>query len=517
MAELRAMPIWQILASNLNLAAGWKIYTYEAGSAGDPAYEKSTYQDTAGSTPHTNPIIMDARGDKTIYWSGNYYLKITDENDVTIWTLDNFGASSSTTSQDINGSFELDSDGDGIPDNWTLTAYTGATFARASTKQDDGGYSLRADDAGNGGGVALSDIFRYCTPAQDIGVEWALICSSATTRQLLEIYWYDEAQAQLAGGSASTTLYDASSGNPTTWTKYYYTTTPPAGAYYYKIRITLCHASAAANGAWAAADSVWAGPPEVRHILSTIGDIIYASAANTPARKAIGSTGQVLQVSGGLPAWGDPELPISSLTAETAPEYGADYLPVYDNSAAANRKMLISDVVDSVPGSWVLVGRTTLVGGETSVTIAGLTNAYSKYKFRVHNLNYNSGTQYVFVQPTVAGTPITTNNSYGIARLSPGASPSWTLTGSAGLSAFDPYCPVVAGSPYRTTMDIEMVDCIGETTRVFYATCHVLGYVVTSIGHFLNANANTYDGVNFIPSVGTFQADEIFEVWGYKD
>jgi hypothetical protein len=39
-------------------------------------------------------------------------------------------------------------------------------------------------------------------------------------------------------------------------------------------------------------------------LVTTTGDIIYASAANTPARLGIGSTGQVLKVSGGVPAWG---------------------------------------------------------------------------------------------------------------------------------------------------------------------------------------------------------------------
>jgi hypothetical protein len=38
-------------------------------------------------------------------------------------------------------------------------------------------------------------------------------------------------------------------------------------------------------------------------LLTTTGDIIYASGANTPARRAIGTTGQVLTVSGGLPTW----------------------------------------------------------------------------------------------------------------------------------------------------------------------------------------------------------------------
>jgi hypothetical protein len=38
-------------------------------------------------------------------------------------------------------------------------------------------------------------------------------------------------------------------------------------------------------------------------LLTTTGDTIYASGASTPARLGIGSTGQVLTVSGGLPVW----------------------------------------------------------------------------------------------------------------------------------------------------------------------------------------------------------------------
>jgi hypothetical protein len=40
-----------------------------------------------------------------------------------------------------------------------------------------------------------------------------------------------------------------------------------------------------------------------KSLLTTTGDVIYASAANTPARLGIGSTGQVLTVAGGVPTW----------------------------------------------------------------------------------------------------------------------------------------------------------------------------------------------------------------------
>jgi hypothetical protein len=39
-------------------------------------------------------------------------------------------------------------------------------------------------------------------------------------------------------------------------------------------------------------------------LTTTTGDLIYASSANTPARLGIGTSGQVLTVSGGIPAWG---------------------------------------------------------------------------------------------------------------------------------------------------------------------------------------------------------------------
>lgn len=41
-------------------------------------------------------------------------------------------------------------------------------------------------------------------------------------------------------------------------------------------------------------------------ILTTTGDMFVASAAATPARLGIGSTGQVLTVAGGVPSWASP-------------------------------------------------------------------------------------------------------------------------------------------------------------------------------------------------------------------
>jgi hypothetical protein len=54
-------------------------------------------------------------------------------------------------------------------------------------------------------------------------------------------------------------------------------------------------------------------------LLTTTGDIIYASAANTPARLGIGTTGQVLTVAGGVPTWAAPAASLSGITLSSTP------------------------------------------------------------------------------------------------------------------------------------------------------------------------------------------------------
>jgi len=49
-------------------------------------------------------------------------------------------------------------------------------------------------------------------------------------------------------------------------------------------------------------------------LTTTTGDTIYASAANTPARLGIGSTGQILTVAAGLPSWAAAATPTKSWT-----------------------------------------------------------------------------------------------------------------------------------------------------------------------------------------------------------
>jgi len=65
---------------------GGKVYTYAAGTTTPLA----TYTTAAASTPNANPVILDSRGEASIFFSAaNYKIVVKDSLDSTIWTQDN--------------------------------------------------------------------------------------------------------------------------------------------------------------------------------------------------------------------------------------------------------------------------------------------------------------------------------------------------------------------------------------------------------------------------------------------
>jgi len=81
-------PRAQFFGSDGKPLVGGKVYTYAAGTSTPQA----TYTDTAGTVPNTNPIILDARGEAVIFWSGSYKVTLKTSADVTIYTQDNVTA-----------------------------------------------------------------------------------------------------------------------------------------------------------------------------------------------------------------------------------------------------------------------------------------------------------------------------------------------------------------------------------------------------------------------------------------
>ena len=68
---------------------GGKLYTYASGTT----VPLATYTDDTGNTANTNPVILDSRGEASV-WIGpsKYTFVLEDANDNLIWTADGVGA-----------------------------------------------------------------------------------------------------------------------------------------------------------------------------------------------------------------------------------------------------------------------------------------------------------------------------------------------------------------------------------------------------------------------------------------
>ena len=66
--------------------AGGRLYTYAAGTTTPLA----TYSDQAGTVPNANPVVLDARGEATVFWAASAYkAELRSAADAVIWTQDN--------------------------------------------------------------------------------------------------------------------------------------------------------------------------------------------------------------------------------------------------------------------------------------------------------------------------------------------------------------------------------------------------------------------------------------------
>lgn len=85
MATILPVARQQYFGSDGQPLVGGLVYTYLAGTS-TPA---PTWVDAAKSALNTNPIVLDARGEATVFWEGQYKVELRDELDNLIWTVDN--------------------------------------------------------------------------------------------------------------------------------------------------------------------------------------------------------------------------------------------------------------------------------------------------------------------------------------------------------------------------------------------------------------------------------------------
>lgn len=142
------------------LTAG-KVYAYAAGTT----TPKNTYTDSAGTTPATNPIILDAYGRAQIYADGAYKFLIKDSSDATLYTWDNLYFSRVTTATsswpDIYGGTSSGSaNAITVTVPLSLTSYSaGQQFSLISNQTVSGATTLNVN------GIGAVSVVKYDTGA----------------------------------------------------------------------------------------------------------------------------------------------------------------------------------------------------------------------------------------------------------------------------------------------------------------------------------------------------------------
>lgn len=136
-----------------------------------------------------------------------------------------------------NGSFEIDSDSDGVPDGWTKSLYAGGSGALYTTSPAHGATSwsfVHPGGASNGGGYLDSDYIEV-SQYLDYAVRFIHWATAAGMKNKVQVRYFDKDKSELGAGSPED-LYN-STANPTTATCFKYNFVPPATTRYIKIRL----------------------------------------------------------------------------------------------------------------------------------------------------------------------------------------------------------------------------------------------------------------------------------------
>lgn len=269
--------------------AGGLVYFYKPGTS----TLKDTYTDYTLDVANPNPVVLDAYGRAQIVLNGAYKVIVRTSDGVLISEADYFNDSGNLTDSDrsnkvVNGDFEETTVTSTLPDNWTITLYTGGTGVIDATTRHSGVNSLKFTSAGSGGGYATTDNFFSVVPENPVTVNFSLKSSAADVRNVVEVLWYTSAQVL----DSTTSVYDNSTTNPTAWTARTFSATAPATAYYAKLRLTGCHSSDATVGStWF--DSVSVVPAQRLRLGHTGTTIASAAVVDLSA-----ATGNSLTISG---------------------------------------------------------------------------------------------------------------------------------------------------------------------------------------------------------------------------
>lgn len=231
------------------LANGKLWLTVAGGTYNNSADYMAAYTDSTSGTPVTRDaegaITLDAAGEIEIWYEGLADIRVASSTDELQYTQDNVPHAMPnvvTGNANIlpNGSFEQDTNADGVPDDWALTILTGATIATDSTtgNSSHGKYSLKFDSNGSGGGWADSEYFPVSNVGKSLRAEWEFKQTNAATGDYsIEFFWFKD-NAGTPSATGSTLVWISTTGAATSFTTYGGNAEVPSDAVWAKLRVT---------------------------------------------------------------------------------------------------------------------------------------------------------------------------------------------------------------------------------------------------------------------------------------
>jgi hypothetical protein len=210
-------------------------------------------------------------------------------------------------------------------------------------------------------------------------------------------------------------------------------------------------------------------------LLTTTGDTYYASAAGTPARLGVGTTGQVMTVAAGLPSWATAATPASGLT------------------------LINSGTFASV--------------ASVSLPTSSFTSTYTSYRVYIEFTSANANAA-VTVRKRASGTDVTTSN-YGTGGVKCKESGALEQIQGANLSSWKTGIDVNIGTGYFLVIEVSSPAIANQSYKGLSATGNInTGGGGTLLGWTFNGSTN-YDSLTFIMASGTFNG--LYRVYGYQD
>ena len=174
MAVVTPTPKAQFLALDGTPLVGGKVYTYAAGTT----TPLTTYTDSSATQPNENPITLDARGEANIWLgSSSYKFRLTDADDVDVWTVDNVAPPTTAVSPVLTGNVTISTESVSPALKITQTGTGYALLVQDSTDPDLTPFVITADGlVGLGTPSPVNEL--DCTGT--IGVDSIVGYSSAT-------------------------------------------------------------------------------------------------------------------------------------------------------------------------------------------------------------------------------------------------------------------------------------------------------------------------------------------------